>query len=47
MASDQVPFTSSPAKVSAKVPPSGANSPVKGADPEVIGVAPSTKTVLV
>ena len=44
---DQSPFTSTPAKASANVPPSGENVPVKGAEPVVIDGAPSTKTVLV
>ncbi len=37
----QSPFTSSPANVLAKVPPSGWNVPVKGADPVVTEGAPS------
>ena len=46
-ASNQSPETVSPSKVDAKVPPSGENCPVNGADPVVIEGAPSTKTVFV
>ena len=47
MLSDQSPLICSPANVDAKVPPSGSNVPVNGAEPVIIPGAPSINTVFV